>query len=424
MILKLDELMALYPKQIWIELLPEKQEKAWQQIQQQEYSNAAVRWNAYLNYLCLNSFLNWVGEDPEVKENLKLWSDEASLPSFWEVVNGTKLSLGKTQLVLIPTDKSYSSEFRIPQEWVDIPNWAANYYLAVQLNLDEQWMQVSGYATHEQIKKQGIYDRIDRTYSLGKEDLIEDLNVMWVAQEMFTAKKLEIKTLPTLEALQTETLLEQLSQQINYSPRLSVTFEQWAAIIANDETRQQLYRRRLLNQQSSYHNVENPISLQNQANKPKIHNLSLWLQNIFVAGWQSIDTLLNTEPITLAFQFRNDSVLSQVPVKGAKLIDLGMELKGAAVMLLVAMTQEIDEKVGIRVQLYPGNGESYLPPNIKLSLLSELGVMLQEVQSRSHDNYIQLKRFKASQGKSFSIQVALGNVSIKEDFVFLRTSLG
>ncbi|MFB2892958.1 DUF1822 family protein [Aerosakkonemataceae cyanobacterium BLCC-F50] len=424
MVLKLDELMAIYPKQIWIELSPQEQEKAWQQIQQQEYSNAAARWNAYLNYLCLNSFLNWVREDPELRENLQLWSDEASLPSFWEVVNGTKLSFGKSQLLLIPTDKSYFSEFHIPQEWVDIPNWAANYYLAVQLNLNEHWIQVWGYATHEQIKKKGMYDRIDRTYSLDREYLMEDLNIMWVEQELFPAKELKIQPLPTLAVSQTEILLEQLSQRSNYSPRISVTFEQWAAIIANDETRQQLYQKRLLNQENGYDNVENSILLQNQANEPKIHNLNLWLQNIFVSGWQSIDTLLNTKQTTLAFQFRNDSVLSQVPVKGAKLIDLGMELKGVGVMLLVGMTQEIDEKVGIRVQLYPGNGESYLPPNIKLSLLSELGVMLQEVQSRSHDNYIQLKRFKTSQGKSFSIQVALGNVSIKEDFVFLRTSLG
>ncbi|MFB2895544.1 DUF1822 family protein [Aerosakkonemataceae cyanobacterium BLCC-F50] len=419
MVIKLDELMALYPKQIWIELSPQEQEKAWQQIQQQKYSNAAARWNAYLNYLCLNCFLNRVREDPELTENLQLWSDEASLPSFWEVINGTKLSLGKTQLVLIPTDKSYFSEFRIPQEWVDIPNWAANYYLAVQLNLDEQWMQVWGYATHEQIKQEGMYDCIDRTYSLDREDLKEDFNIMWVAQEMFPAKKLAVQALATLEASQTETLLEQLSQSSNYSPRISIIFEQWAAIIANDETRQQLYQKRILN-----HHFENQIPLQNQANKPKIHNLSLWLQNIFEAGWQSINTLLNIEQTILAFQFRNDSVLSQVPVKGAKLIDLGMELKGAEVMLLVGITQEIDDKVGIRVQLYAGNGETYLPANIKLSLLSELGVMLQEVRSRNHDNYIQLKRFKAPQGKPFSIQVALGNVSIKEDFVFYRTSLG
>lgn len=423
MVLKLDELMVIYPQQIWIELTAKEQEKAWQQIQKQEYSNAAARWNAYLNCLCLNSFLNWVAEDPDLQENLKLWSNEASLPSFWEVVNGIKLSLGNTQLVLIPTDKSYFYEFRIPQEWVDIPNWAANYYLAVQLNLDEQSMQVWGYATHEQIKRQGMYDRIDRTYSLDKEDLIEDLNTIWVAQELFTAQKLEVQTLPTLSGTQTETLLEQLSQLTNYSPRLNVTFEQWAAIVANGATRQQLYQKRLLNLENQYHKARNTVSV-DEVNQPKVHNLSLWLQNIFEAGWQSIDTLLNTEQKTLAFQFRNYSVLSQVPVKGAKLIDLGMELKGAALILLVGMTQEVEEKVAIRVQLYPGNGEIYLPPNIKLSLLSELGVMLQEVQSRSHDNYIQLKRFKSPYGKSFSIQVALGNVSIKEDFVFFGTFPG
>lgn len=413
--LKIEELMAIYPEQIWIDLSPEEQEKAWLQTQKQAYSNGASRWNAYQNCLCLNTFLNWVEEDPDLRENLKFWSDESSLPSFWEVVNGTKLTSGKTQLVLIPTDKSYLTEFRIPQEWVDIPNWAANYYLAVQLNLDEHWVRVWGYATHEQIKKQGIYDRVDRTYSLDGEDLTEDINVMWVGQEILSPKKLEVKPLPTLSASQTETLLEQLSKQTNCSPRLNVTFEEWAAIIANDESRQQLYQKRLLNQQSNLAVVQSG---------QKLHNLRSWFQNIFEAGWQSIDTLLSVKQRNLAFHFRSDSVLNQVPVKGAKVIDLGMELKGIAVMLLVGLTQEVDRRVNIRVQLYPANGETYLPPNIKLGLLSDLGVMLQEVQSRSHDNYIQLKRFKSPPGKLFSIQVALGNVSIKEDFVFSGASLG
>lgn len=417
MVLRVDELMTIYPEQIWIELASEEREKAWQQTQRQAYSSAASRWNAYLNCISLNAFVNWLKEDPDLQENLVFWPDEASLPSFWEVVNGTKLTLDRTQFVLIPSDKSSFSEFCIPQEWVDIPNWAANYYLAVQLNLDEQWMRVWGYATHEQIKKQGKYDRIDRTYSLDRQYLVEDINVMLVAQELFTAKQLEVSPLPNLSTAETATLLEQLSKQTNYSPRLELTFEQWAAIIANDENRDRLYQKRLLNQKAN----DNLVVIQPE--QPKLHNLSLWFQNIFEVGWQSVDTLLNTEHKNLAFQFRSDSLLKQVPVKGATLIDLGMELKGITVMLLVGLTQEVDKRVGIRVQLYPANGETYLPPNIKLGLLSDLGVMLQEVQSRSHDNYIQLKRFKTPPGKIFSIQVALDNANIKENFVFYGASV-
>ncbi|MFN6488080.1 DUF1822 family protein, partial [Nostoc sp. DedQUE02] len=61
--------------------------------------------------------------------------------------------------------------------------------------------------------------------------------------------------------------------------------------------------------------------------------------------------------------------------------------------------------------------EPYLIPNLRLILLSQTGTILQEVTSGNHDNYIQLKKFKSSPGIRFSIQVAQGNVSIKEDFL-------
>lgn len=81
------------------------------------------------------------------------------------------------------------------------------------------------------------------------------------------------------------------------------------------------------------------------------------------------------------------------------------------------MRTEVDSKIGLRVQLHPANGETYLIPNLRLILLSHTGTILQEVTSRCHDHYIQLKKFKSSPGISFSIQVALDDVSIKEDFV-------
>jgi Protein of unknown function (DUF1822) len=405
-----NELMAIYPEQIWIEISPQEQEKAWQQTQQQSYSNPASRWNAYLNCLSLNTFISWVKEDPDLETQLKLWSDEADLPSFWDVVNGTKLTLGETGLILIPSDKSNFGELRILQEWVDIPSWAGHYYLGVQLNLESGWMRVMGYATHEQIQQKGRYDRMDRTYCLDAEDLITNLNVMWVAGELFAPKKLAIKPLPSLSPVQTEKFLQQLSKQTDYSPRLHLSFDPWAALIANDEIRQQLYQLRLTKQNSNSTPAVAP-------SQPLANNLSLWFQNIFEAGWQSVDKLLSTQQTTLALNFRTDASLNVVPVKGVKLIDLGMELKGTAVMLLVGLTPDIDEKVNIRVQLHPASGETYLPPNLKLGLLSQSGVTLQEVQSRSQDNYIQLKRFKSPSGKGFSIQVALGDVSIKEYFV-------
>jgi hypothetical protein len=145
-------------------------------------------------------------------------------------------------------------------------------------------------------------------------------------------------------------------------------------------------------------------------------NLSQWLQNRFELGWQALEALLGISE-NLAFSFRSASALREgkASVKGAKLIDLGLQLGSQAVVLLMAITQETEQEVGIQVQLHPR--EAYLPPSLRLILLSESGETLQEVQSRRYDNYIQLKCFQGLPGESFNIQVAFGEISVTETFV-------
>jgi hypothetical protein len=404
--LEMNDLMVLYPDKLWLELSAQEQQTAWQISAQNHYSNPAARWNAYLNCLCLNAFLDWLKEEPDLGETAKVWPSDHQLPSFWEFVNGTCLTLGDLRLVLIPSDKSNLTEFRIPQEWVDIPSWVANYYLAVQINLEENWLVVWGYTTHQQIREKAKYDLMDRTYLLDAEDLIADINVMWVAREICSLQKPEPKILPELSSVQIEKLLKQLD---HWTPDLpeDVSDQEWMALLALDKGRQDLYQKRLLNHKGNL--VEYSHSF--------VNNLSQWFQNVFEAGWHSFDTLVSSQQSTLAVQFRNDATLNEVRVRGAKLIDLGMQLRNTAVVLLIGLTSEIDEKVSIRVQLHPANEEVYLPSDLKLLLLSGSGNILQEVQSRSHDHFIQLKKFKSPPGKSFSLKVTLGDISIKEDFM-------
>ncbi|MDF5713690.1 MAG: DUF1822 family protein [Rhizonema sp. NSF051] len=405
MVFTLNDIMAFLPNQLLLEISEQEQENTWKLVTKQVYSNPVARWNSYLNTLCINSFLALFQDD---FDNGYLQHQEADL-SIWEVVNGTFLTFGETRIVLIPDEKSNISEFCIPQEWVDITNWAPDYYLAVQLNLQECWLRVWGYATRTQIREQARYEVFSRTYCLDVEDLIPNLNVMWVAQEICPPQKPEVQLLPSLLPSQVEKLLEQLSHTTSYSPRLDLPFPEWGAILASDEYRQQLYRLRIEN----YHKkmLESISSVANT-------NLSFWFQNIFTAGWQSLNKLFVLEKRDLAFNFRSNSLFnSEIKLKGVKLIDLGMQLKEKSVVLLVGLTQEADKKVCIRVRLCPTAGDNYLPANMNLILLNESGTVLQQVISRSHDNYIQLKRFKPPQGTRFTIQISLGDVSLKENFV-------
>lgn len=145
-------------------------------------------------------------------------------------------------------------------------------------------------------------------------------------------------------------------------------------------------------------------------------NLSQWFENIFAAGWQPIEALFSTDVERLAFGLRSNFQLRTPVIKRAKMIDLGLQLGSQSVVLLIAIAPEIDDKVGILVHLHPNDGEKYLLPQTKLTLLSDSGVVLQEVQSRNQDNYIQLRRFRGDREECFSIQVAASGVSVTETF--------
>ena len=386
------DLNVAYPEQLWLEFSLKDKELAWNQCEQ--YSNPAARWLAFINRLCLNTLLPWLQKESGLQP--LVWPSLEDLPSIWEVVNGTAIALGKTRIVLIPTEAIDTEEFCVQQEWVDILSFSANYYLAVQVHPEDCWVRVWGYATHSQLKN-GRYDKSDRTYSIDREDAIEDLNVMWRARELCPDEKAEIHSLPTLSEELAEALLKQLGKPTLYSPRMNVPFEQWAAILSEPKYRHQLY---------------------NLRNK-KVVKLSNWLQNKIVntvqAGWQTIEALLAPEQQELALRYRGSSVTEDNSVRQAKLIDLGVQLGNKSLVMLVALTPDADDKVSIRVQVHPPEGEKHLPSYVRLALL-ESGEIRQEVQSRNLDNFIQLKRFKGIAGTSFSVQVALGDVSLTEEF--------
>jgi hypothetical protein len=485
----LSALTTLYPDQVWLELSPEQLEQTWSS--QQEYSYEVARWTAFKNHLTLDAFLAWFKAESGIEEQPEVRPSRDDLLSFWEVVNGTAIQLGETRIVLIPNEGMDTNEYEVQAEWVDIPSWAADYYLAVQVNPDDCWLRVWGYTTHRKLKQAGQYNSISRTYLLKREELIEDLNVMWVAREVGRDRKAVIQPLPNLSPAQAETLLTQLSQKTSYSPRLEVPFENWAALLANHQWRQELYNRRVANSytQSRLHTAVAP------SKKPM--ELRQWLRNVIESGrdlvedgWQTFeDIFASPQPIpvrghrgvertspnavasvirllqpNLPEQTRRQAtgVLGEIgagnpdainaltqllhstndeetrwqaaislgkvdpgnPLAGirkVRLTDLGMQLGGQAVALVVAIMPKADGRIGVFLQVQP-HTETTLPSNLKLSVLSESGETRLEVEARSDlegrgkDKSIEL-RFSPPSGTYFRVRVMRDNVSVTEDFV-------
>jgi len=228
---------------LWLEISETAQASAWKQSQC--FSSPSGRWRAYLNRLCLQAFLPWL--QAGYNSVTRIWPVVSALPSFWEVVNGTAIQLGTTRLVLIPSDTIDLTELRVPQEWLDIPMWAADYYLAAQVDPDDGFVRIWGYSTHLQLHDRGRYHPRDRTYSLEAEELIDDLNVLWVGRQVWpsAATRSEITPLPALLLAQANNLLERLGNPSVAFPRRALPFSLWGALLEHGGWRQRLYEKRL-----------------------------------------------------------------------------------------------------------------------------------------------------------------------------------
>jgi hypothetical protein len=143
-------------------------------------------------------------------------------------------------------------------------------------------------------------------------------------------------------------------------------------------------------------------------------NLGQWFQGVFEREWQSLGALLDIRP-ELSPAFSRSEPPNSRQVKGAKLIDLGVNLGHQSVVVLVAIAPDEAKGFSLLVQLHPAMGQ-HLPPNIKLILQTEAGMPLQEIQARGQDDYIQMRQFWGQTGETFRIQVSLNSVSVTEYF--------
>ncbi|MBD2020863.1 DUF1822 family protein [Leptolyngbya sp. FACHB-36] len=372
------------PTQLVLEIPPDVQAQAWQQ------SSAMGGWTAYLNQLCLDTVLPWLRSEYEPDANG--WQEGAALFSQWAFVNGTAITAGGHRFILIPDKSLETREFVVPQEWVDIPSWAGDYYLAVQVNPEGDWLRIWGYTTHEQLKTQATLDTSDRTYQMDAMQLIDDLSVLWVVRQLnpHELTRADLAPLPTLRSDQAETLMQQLSNPAIQQPRLALPFQQWGALLANDDWRQRLYQ---------------PASSEPRASTPPIAHLSQWLQQVFDGAWQAIDELVGVP----AFALRQTATESLVRrVKRVRLPDQD-------VLLVVAVGTEADGRMSVRVQVF--SSDRALPPTLRLSMRSHTGEVIQSVQARDDDESIQLKRFRCAPGTRFQIWIDLNETRRMEEFV-------
>lgn len=149
--------------------------------------------------------------------------------------------------------------------------------------------------------------------------------------------------------------------------------------------------------------ARSPILLKNPV------NLKQWLDNIFEVGWQEISSVLDLQLPETEWSTRSASA------SRGKQIDLGRQTITQSVVLVVALHPENSQETDIIVEVHPTSGQTYLPPNLQISVLDFKGAAVMEASSRNTNKNIQLQ-FSAESGEHFSVKLALGEVIAIEDF--------
>lgn len=367
------------------------------------YSHPGRQWDACLSQLCLDYLLPWL---QSTYGNVRPWLGAKDWPGIWEVVAGCALYLGDRRLILIPSDGIDDDELVVPQEWVDLPDWIGDYYLAVRVSLDSEGaaLRVGGYASHQTLKHQGQYDSITRSYHLNANALVHDMSILTVMAQFCpnVQTRAELAPIATLPEVQASNLLDRLANSTQPFPRLAVPFATWGALIQNPSWRQSFYQQR---QGQSEPIADGPIV-----------RLSQWLDGVVETSWQSIEELLGGTPFIPQLRRVNSNPVGEGPViRRAKVVKIRHQDAVIALALSISvnplpsdessLAQSGASTLQIQVQLHPLDCNT-LPPNLVIEL-HEPGRndCLQQVRSQDNDTYIQLSRFRADPGESFQVRI-------------------
>jgi hypothetical protein len=154
--------------------------------------------------------------------------------------------------------------------------------------------------------------------------------------------------------------------------------------------------------------------------KPVI-NLSQWFEDIFEAGWQTVEAFLGTHSNELVFSFRSAPPgetsavrFRKIDVERCKLIEFGRSEQG--VTMIVSLTEKSEQTMDINVEVLPKPGHAYLPSNLQVMVLNEDGETLMDIQAGADNKTIQLL-LQGEVGDRLGIKVALGDISVTENFV-------
>jgi Protein of unknown function (DUF1822) len=461
----------IYPKHVFIQIELPQVTKDSQEIAVNQVD---------LNQVCINPIKQWISESISlaVKPTFPCYLERGENFEFIsKLVNGFVLQVGGSRIVFIPSDAIDIEEFEVPQEWVDLPNWAGNYYVPVRVDLEHHYLHLWGFIAHADLKSRGQLDRIFRNYHIAQNETIANLDLLQDSYEFYAAKNLITAQIPLdqldrLSSNEAQSLIQQLHQRkARFSPRLDLPFKHWGAILDDSQLLQR------------YCNRETDLGEWWALTKLAIHD-----------GWESIADFINppqavpalhltkklpalgimkgvplsssreiSAAIAELYQQQTELPIPQEPIGVDELIpllkscsiakiwwkaaeylwtiqpdhpflitrirQLETQFGGKSIDLMISMIPTLDNRTAVLARLYPTNG-THLPPGLQLTIEDDFGTnLLADLQGNPYvatagteikSAYIQLY-FADDPGDRFVSCITLDNVKVLKKFQLQQT---
>ena len=462
----------IYPKHVLIQL-----ELSDISVGEQEKSLNQVD----LNQICLNPVKQWVSEAFKlaVKPTFPCWLHQGeNLEFISKLVNGFVLQVGTHRLVFIPSDAIDLEEFEVSQEWVDLPNWAGNYYIPIRVDLEHQFLHLWGFISHADLKERAQFDRVFRNYHIAQTETIANLDLLQDNYELDKYQKplstqAKIAPLPQLSPTEAQDLIQQLHQRKSrFSPRLDLPFTQWGAMLNDahwleryfnpetdlgkwwDSTKLAIY-----DGWESIGNFINPpqaIPVLHLAKKlpslDMVKGVSLGSDREIKAAITELyhhqtELPIPTDPIGIdaLIPLLKSCTIAKIWWKAAEYLwtiqpdhpflitrirQLETQFAGQSIDIMISMLPTLDDRTAVLVRLYPTAQGTHLPPRLQLTIQDDLGNnLLTNLQGNPYiataredvkDSCIQLY-FAADPGDRFGSCITLDEMKVIKTFTLQQS---
>lgn len=235
-----DTLLHTDARHLWLELPPLDKSLT---EQCEALSTSSRRWSARIHLQSAQALLDWFQEEGRTAT---LWPTQISLLSLLECVDGIAMRCAGKRVVLLASESLFLDGLRMPQEWVDVPDMAGDFYLVAQVDISQEYVRLWGFASHQQLKATGTYDPASRTYFLPSENLLTDFACLSLALDYPLADPVRsaMNTPAPLDAIQAGNLIVRLGDPTLVEPRLTIPFTLWSALLNHPGWRQRLGQRR------------------------------------------------------------------------------------------------------------------------------------------------------------------------------------